>query len=85
VVQHLPGATGEKRVVERVLGREVDVQRRRADAHPPGHLPDGEAHDSLLGHDLRGDVDDLGDRLLPASLTAVERGGGTGVHVPRMS
>jgi hypothetical protein len=55
-----------------VLAVEVDVQGRRADPHPPGHLAQGEAHDAVVGHDLDGDVEHLLDGLLPPALPTVE-------------
>jgi hypothetical protein len=78
-VEHHPRAAREQSVVQRVLRREVDVQRRRPDAHAAGDLADRQADDTLLGHDLGRGVENLLDRLLPSPLPAVE-GDGLGAH-----
>src|SRR6266581_6827843 len=82
--QRAPSA-GEDRVVQGVLGVKVNVERRRADAHPARDLAQRQSRDALLGHDLQGDVEHLGDGLLAPPLPAVGSLHRPGTHSHRVS
>ena len=49
----------EHRVVDRVLGLEVRVERRRSHAHPLGKVAQGELGQALLLRELPGGLEDL--------------------------
>ena len=66
-------AAPENGVVQRVLGVEIHIQRRRSHTYPAGDLAEAETARALLGHHSHRHVEDFVDGLLAPPVSPIRR------------